>query len=362
MRKEGSVIPLFLFIFLFSPALIEAETVYQTEREREIDRTLDRAQSDIPNSINQRQEVIEKTFRWLELTLEFGFATQGEQIFEVVDSQERRISRLDYPHRGEMLIFKGEVGVLPRLSIGGRYGSSFFKKRTAIDQDWDPDISEEAVWLESESKCKSEVEFWDLNIYYCLLDLSQEEIEQERLFSKEDTIFDYLLIDRLSLDIFAGYQRNKGRYPMTDGVWTVYNYTPTSSPISGLDSLYKIRYKGPRLGMRAEGSKGKVTTRLSVAYAWLETKAYGWWNLREYSFWQSGKNGFGVDIVTEITYAFNPSFSVGLGFNYLYLRQKKLKESGVMEIPVHYEYYNEDIIRNADSRIYGPSFILKYIW
>lgn len=309
---------------------------------------------------NERKRVINKTLDQIELSLEYIFAAQGRQTFEVVDSQERRISRLEYPHRGGILIFKGEVGFWSKFSLDGRFGSSFFKKRTAIDQDWLPPI--EDVWLESESRCKPVVEFYDFNLYFRLLELNEDKIRQIRLSSEESTIFDYLMVDSLSFDIFAGYQQQKGRYPMTEGVTTISWWVPVYSPFSGLDSFYKIRYKGPRLGLRAEGSKGKVTTRVSLAYSWLRTKAYGWWNLRDYSFWQSGTRGYGIDIGLEVTYALTPSFSAGLGFNYFYLRQRKLKETGVFYSNPANNYNDLDIIRNANCKIYGPSFILKYNW
>ena len=143
-----------------------------------------------------------------------------------------------------------------------------------------------------------------------------------------------------------------------EGAW----YYVTGLPANfGLDSFYKIEYKGPRLGLRAIGSKGKVTTKVWFAYAWLETEAYGWWNLRNLAYWQKGKNGYGIDLGLETTYSFTPWLSMGLGFNYFCYRQEKLKMYAVEAGIPWWEGY-QDRIRNADSEIYGPSFILKFIW
>jgi len=266
----GIILSLFLCIFVSLGYTYEG---YISARERAIDEAL---------GLNARERLIDKTLRRIkiELTLEYVFAAQGEQVFELFndfdgDGDQERVSRLEYPHRGGLLIFKGEIGFLPKVSLGARYGSSLFSRRTATDQDWFPIISEEIVWLESESRCRPEIEFYDLNLYYCLLELDEDEVKQRRLSSEQDTLFDFLNINSLSLDIFAGYQQQKGRYPMTNGVWKIFNYAPVYQPFGGLASFYKTRYRGPRLGLRTEGSSGKVTSRLSFAYAWLRTKGYG---------------------------------------------------------------------------------------
>lgn len=328
-------------------------------------------------NLEERNRVIEKILHDIsvELTLEYMVGVQGEQIFELIDSQGVIASRLEYPHRGEMLIFKGEVGFLSKVFLGGRYGSSQFRKKICSDEDWNlwdptwPFGTDQYVDYQiSRQLSKSKVEFFDVNLYYRFLDLDKDEVKQRRLSSEEDTIFDYLLVDSLSLDIFTGYQQQKGRYGMIDpmeeilrydeGAW----YYAVGLPADvGLNSFYKIEYKGPRIGLRAEGSKGKVTSRVSFAYAWLETKAYGWWNLRDLTYWQSGKNGYGIDVALEVMYRFTSSLSAGLGYNYLYCRQERLKMYAVEEGVPWWEGY-QDRIRNAESEIGGFSFILRFIW
>jgi len=147
---------------------------------------------------------------------------------------------------------------------------------------------------------------------------------------------------------------------MTNLVDTVENYQTVSIPYNSLNSFYKIKYYGPRLGLRAGGSRGKFSSSLSFAYSWLSTDAFGWWNLRNYPFWQKGNNGYGMEAEVEVTYQLTSHFSAGLGFNYISLRQKNMTESGYNSTTPFYK--DLDIIRNANSDIYGPSVILKYIW
>jgi hypothetical protein len=255
-----------------------------------------------------------------------------------------------------MLMIKGRIELLPRLYFGGKYAGSHFKDTTCTDTDWIPDF-DPGVWLESNSRCEPDIDIFDLNFYYTLLDLSSEEAKKK---TQTKEWFDLLRVDKLSLDAFVGYQEERGYYRATDLVDTVEWWTSVYNPIPGLDSYYKVCYRGPRLGLSAEGSAGKVSTRLSFAYAWLHTAAKGWWNLMNYSFEQRGSKGYGLDVELETTYHITPNFSAGLGYNYLFYRQKRLTESG--SIPGVISYENWDIIRNVDSSIYGPSFLLRYHW
>ncbi len=282
------------------------------------------------DNIEERDTVIEKILRniTIELTLEYAFHIQGEQNFEVIDDTGMRISRLHYPHRGEMVILNGEVRFLPRVSLGGRYATSLFERTTCTDTDWL--ILTDIVWNESHSSCKEGVSLYDINLYYRLIDLDKESIEEESIYSDGLGIKDIFIptVDKLSLDVFVGYQQQKGRYGTSELVDTVEGWTPVNIPYNGQDSFYKICYRGPRVGLRLEGSSGKVTSRLSFAYAFLNTKAFGWWNLRQYEFEQHGRSGFGVNIETELAYNFTPNITAGLGFHFFICRQKRLRESG----------------------------------
>jgi len=346
------------------------------ERNQAINKALNRRNQQENITKEKRDTNIEKTLRDIsvELTFEYAFNAKGEQSWELLKETGGMASKLTYPTEGKMFIVKGELGFFSKFFLGGRFASSDFKKTTNSDEDWGFwDWHNGAVkYIEyqiTRQGCKSRVEFFDLNLYYRLLNFEEDPAKQGYLSATEDTLFDNLLIDRLSLDIFVGYQRYKGRYAMVDpflealrivdGAWWEAEGLPANV---GLNSPYKISYEGPRLGFRAKGSKGKITSQLSLAYCvGLKTEAYGYWNLRDLSFWQKGTNGYGLDFGCEITYSFTPFFSAGLGYSSLYFKQNKLKMYAVEEGVPWWEGF-QDRIKNAESEIHYPSFIFKYIW
>lgn len=367
------VLPLFIFpagVFALDSGGQDAAGEFAREYAQEKKAVPEKGQPE------KREEVMESSFRkiTMELTLEYAFAIGGEQSFKVVDSQENVISKLTYPIDGDIYILKGEIG-LGRIFLGGRYADSQFKRNTNSDEDWN---LFDATWpygtdsyidyTISKQNCKSKVNFYDLNLYYRLLDYNRDQAK-ERFFSsvfvRDKQLWDYVQLDKIFFDMFAGYQSQAGRFCMKDPMKErlfedegVYYYTTGLPDNIGLDSFYKIEYKGPRLGVRM-GTQGRLSSRFSFAYSWLTTKAYGWWNLRTYSFEQNGSNGRGLDFSLELTYRFIPRLSAGLGYNYFLYRQKRMTESG--NLP-GYVFSDLDGIRNADYKIYGPSFVLKYSW
>jgi len=298
----------------------------------------------------------------LELSVQLMFATHGEQTFDVIDGNEFLISRLKFSQRGQAMIFKGELHILPRLSIGGRFSSSRvlqMKDSTSTDTDWQ-DTTGGLVWTESTDTCKTEVTFFDANIYGRLLNLEKGKYED---FT--DKLSDFLLAgkdSRLTVDIFGGYQYQKGRYGLYDATDTVNNYVPVNDKVLGHDSFYKVFYRGPRLGARGEYSYNRFSTRLSFAYAWLKTNSHGWWNMRDYPWQQgnSGYSGYGVDLEAEFEYQFTKHVSGGFGYNYMIRRQHKLKESG--HEAGKEGYSNLDIIRNVNNTLYGPTVFVRVAW
>jgi len=368
---------LFLSVFLILPVILFAQETPE-ERDAYLEGYLNTlAEEDIPAvektpaqppvmkqpapapSSEERASAIERALRNLhiELAIEYMGYVTGKQTFEVVNDVGQRISRLSYPHSGGMYIGKGELRLLPRLSVGGRYGNSNFRKTTCTDTDWLPAIATDRVWMESNSDSDIKIELYDINLYLRLLDFDRENTE---LGSSDMSVLNNWKADKLSVDIFSGYQKQEGRYGMINLVDTIEDYQTAGVPYNSLDSFYKIKYYGPRLGLRAAGSYGKFSSKLSFAYAWLSTDAFGWWNLRKYPFWQNGRNGYGLETEVEVTYQLTSHLSAGLGFNYISLRQKNMTESGYNSTTPFYK--DLDIIRNVNSDIYGPSVILKYIW
>ncbi len=356
---------LILGLFLITPFSLFAQEYYNYKN----DSSSSKRAAEIQKALEatERGVAIEDTLRkiTIELTLEYGFSAGGQQTFELLDSQGGMASKLTYPFRGEMAIIKSEIiNSQSKFSLGGRYGNSNFKKKICTDEDWNLYDPSWAYGTDSyvdyqitSQKSESKVELFDINLYYRLLDIKEDK-----------TLSNNLLIDKLALDTFVGYQYQKNRSTMIDpmiedlredeGSW----YYALGMPADlGLNSSYEIEYRGPRLGLRAIGSKGKFTTKIGLAYAYLETKAKGWWNLRDLSFWQQGKNGSGVDIELETNYAFNPNLSLGIGFNLIYRNQEKLKMYATEAGTPWWDGY-QDRVRNATSTIYFPSIILTVTW
>jgi len=298
-----------------------------------------------------------------DFSVELLTSAHGEQTFDVIDSDETLISRLKYPYRGQTMIFSAEIYPLSRLSIGGRgcySGILQLSNGTSTDTDW-KSATGDLVQEESNSSAKTELDFFDANIYGRVLNL--EKGKDTDIFSKA---LDFLLVgqkSKLSLDLFGGYQYQRGRFGMFNMTQTVDNYDPVNEKVEGEDSLYKIRYKGPRVGVRGEYVYDRFSTRLSFAYAWLKTKADGFWNLRAYPYDQhsDGHDGFGIDLYGELKYQFTKHISGGVGYNYMIRRQHKMQESGNDQTGSG-AYTDYDIIRNANSTFYGPSVFVRVNW
>lgn len=310
----------------------------------------------------RRAQEMEKTLRKFEIEFALDtFFTRGEQKFEVITDDGALLSRLKYRNDGVVPVARGEVRY-DRFSIGGRYGSGALEKKQNTDEDWGivmringiPTLVDYTI---STQYCKPKIVFYDTNLYYRLLDRAEA----------GEFMGTSAFIDTVSFDIFGGYQYYKGRYLMVDPMVSRYIYIgsavgyDTSLPADiGLNSSYKVIYQGPRIGARFTGVKGSLSTTVSFAYAFLTTKAHGYWNLRDYAFTQeSSGNGYGADLAIETDYALTPAWSVGLGYHFIGLYQKKMTESGTQPGST---FEDLDIIRNVENTTYGISLALKYIW
>ena len=128
----------------------------------------------------------------------------------------------------------------------------------------------------------------------------------------------------------------------------------------GLDSFYKVSYRGPRIGFRLGGSsKEKYFSKMSLSYAMINTDAYGWWNIRDFSFWHQGEEGYAVNMSLDLCYFPKPNWFIGIGWEYMHYDQNKLEASYNI---AGFWAHDIDYIRNADNVIYGPSFKLGFIW
>ena len=314
---------------------------------------------------DERGSIIEKALNDIEIEFAVDYQrVNGEQLFTVVDSGGERISQLTYPIKGDMHILRGEARLNPRLSLGIKYGSSNFSDTTSSDEDWNftavhNSETKTITYQITEQDTESEMETFDINLYWRLLDIKDD--------PDEKNVNNFLVTDRISLDVFGGYHQQKGRYTMKDPTTQYLRivddvlWQATGLPLyQGLYSSYKVKYSGPKLGLRFRGEKGRFSTGLSAAYACIKTTAHGWWNLRSYSFTQkSTQLGRAIMLDANMRYNFYNDWYAGIGYNYMEYVQEKLKESGVQPGST---YDDLDIIRDVNNKVYGPYFTLGVIW
>jgi hypothetical protein len=383
------------FLFLFLSAPVSAQMV--PSRDVQISQMMDQMEADLAASSaafatnsnadttmhrgnyaeaaasysGAREQEIASELRKVEVSLALEyFMTGGHQQFEIITEDGALLSRLKYSNSGRIPVVKGEARY-DRFSIGGRFGSATLDKKICTDEDWNIapiDVTGDGIpdprdYQITRQYCEPKITFYDANLYYNLVNTRRADEPMSR----------NLLVDNYSFDVFGGYQYYQGKYhmidPMTEwlidsgGTW----YYALGLPADiGLDSFYKIKYQGPRLGMRFQGQKGKWNSSLSLSAAYLKTRAEGWWNLREFEYTQRGNGGIGTDLDLETTYAITPSWSAGFGFNFIGLYQRKMKESGSLPDPllpgVIDVFSDLDNVRDANNQTYGFTLILRYTW
>ncbi|WP_425060658.1 hypothetical protein SCACP_13970 [Sporomusa carbonis] len=91
-------------------------------------------------------------------------------------------------------------------------------------------------------------------------------------------------------EFFYGYGYSHSKYIMTDGYYSIMDYSQTASSLPDLNSTYSLTYQGPHAGFAATK---QLTSKLamvgSIAYAPLTlVQGRGWWNLRELDFEHTG--------------------------------------------------------------------------
>ncbi|MBN3039777.1 MAG: hypothetical protein JW867_01480, partial [Candidatus Omnitrophica bacterium] len=314
------------------------------------------------NKTRSRQEIIKQTLEdaRIKIDTEYMF-TAGEQSFEIINSNGGKLSKLTFPIEGGMGIVNAEAKVYPNVFISARYATSNFDKKTSKDEDWNYMSGSTYVNYQiSEQDTKNRAEYWDANLYYRFLDLTKDDLG--------DYLSNLFIVDRLYLDVFGGYQQYKARHTMiapatkfllqmADGSW----WTTDLSSYNRLNSQYEVTYKGPRIGLRVGGSiTEKLSSNISMSYAWLQTKSHGCWNLRNFNWWHKG-DGLGTGFTTDIEalYHFTPNFFLGAGFHYIYQKHKDLLYTGVGSGS---DFHDLDQAREEKMVLYGPSLKLGYRW
>lgn len=303
----------------------------------------------------KRSEVINKILEDanFKMDLEYQFVS-GENSFLLVDPNDgTNMSKLTFPTKGGMAVANMEAKILPRFFAGGRFGISNLDVATSQDEDWD--LLLDGDYYYTKQRTKNEAQLWDANIYYRMFDWSRQDLD--------DYLKDMFLVDRLYVDIFGGYQYYKGRATMIDPIvheyWEVLGVPvidDTSEQSWGLNSHYETIRKGPRLGVRLGGSlTEKLSSNLSFAYAWLDTKSYGNWNLRNFNWTHESGDGYGFNFDLEALYHLAPDWYLGAGYHYLYYVDENLLYSGDQPSG---SFKDLDIARDSKVVAYGPSIKL----
>lgn len=122
-------------------------------------------------------------------------------------------------------------------------------------------------------------------------------------------------------EFFYGYGYSNTRYSMTQGYYSVMDYTSVSTSLPNLNSTYSIVYHGPHVGVI--GTKqlaSKLELVGSVAFAPLTiVQGHGWWNLRNLDFKHSG-TGQTLDGKLGLKYLVSGSQDNALTVGYRYQR------------------------------------------
>ena len=337
-------------------AIDAARKDYEIEKERLV-------QAKRQKKDRRRSEVVNEALEDARFKASIDYAYLfGEQSFRIINSDGSKLSKLTYPLKGGMTIANMEYKITPKIFVGGRWMSSHFKNKTSKDEDWNIWVNGfgPASYHVTEHDSKNNAKYFDTNVYYRVADFDRATLG--------DYLSDFLIVDRLYIDIFGGYQYYKAthisqdpitRHELQDlaGGWW---FTPT--PYSdGLDSKYEVEYKGPRVGLRVGGSiTEKISSNISFSYAWLKTQSSGNWNLRNFNWWHKG-NGLGKSFIidAEGLYHITPNWFVGAGFHYMYQEQKDLLYTGVQ--PGGF-FKDLDQSRDTKMHLFGPSVKLGMRW
>jgi hypothetical protein len=316
--------------------------------------------------ISERQKIIEQALDETTFKIKIGsMFIRGEQSFRLAHPDlPGNLSKLTYPLRGEMGFIHAEAQLTPRFSIDGRYTASDFKNETSKDEDWNfygnHNGSEKFIDYQiTEQNTKNKAFFWNANLFYRVYDWSIEEDKQ---------ISELLLADKVSLDIFSGYQYYKGKHTMidpitkyerlVDGQWW---YVPSVPLYEGLNSWYEVTYKGPRIGVRVRGDHGsRISSSINLAYAWLSTNAEAYWNLRDFRWRHRGQSqGSALSLDIEGEYRLSSRWLLGAGFHYMWQKHEKSLYSGTQPGS---SFTDLDLARDTQMRLFGFSLQAGYRW
>ena len=245
-------------------------------------------------------------------------------------------STLDYQKMNTVLnLFSAEVSILKGFSVEFEYGDNKFSNGKCFDHDWihAPHnilyLLNDAVWVqpnyrdfsESVSEIDGTTKLSSINMYF-------------RIYknSLKKSMYEYNI--RHTVDLYLGYGWHEEKIRMFNGYQTlspnVFLPTPPVGPFLGLNSTYKMNWRGLRIGFREQSQFSKVLS-MNGKFAigpFMIYNGEGYWNLRSDfanpGFIHSSK-GVLFELSADLEWNFWKEFQCNIG----YMSQFYSAKSGV---------------------------------
>ena len=234
-------------------------------------------------------------------------------------------STLNYKKMNTALnLFSVEVSILKGFSVEFEYGDNKFSKGKCFDHDWlhAPDnilyLLNGVVWTqpshkdfsESVSEIEGTTKLSSINMYFNIYKNSLKESMYEHHI-------------RHTVDLYLGYGWHEEKIRMFNGYQTistdVFLPTPPAGPFSGLNSTYKMNWRGMRAGFREQSQFSEVLS-MNGKFAigpFMVYNGEGYWNLRSDfanpSFVHSSK-GVLFELSANLEWNFWKAISCNIGY------------------------------------------------
>lgn len=207
-------------------------------------------------------------------------------------------SELYYPHSGKYLMasYENQLSRKQSLFIEGGILTDI-TTNVGSDSDWDTSKNNN-LWYYGQFKTKAKG-------YFITMDWQQH------------------ISNNTSL--FYGYTYNSNHYSMTDGLYSIINYTAVNEPLPNLNSYYTMTYQGPHVGITHNHPLTTTTSAFSsLSYSpWSLAQGHGWWNLRSLDFKHVGTAQM---LDTKIGLRFTPKLHntvMTIGYRYQHFKLRK---------------------------------------
>ncbi len=234
-------------------------------------------------------------------------------------------STLNYKEINTVLnLFSMEVSVLKGFSVEFEYGDNKFSNGKCFDHDWLHATNNilylynDAVWIqpshkdfsESVSEIDGTTKLSSINMYFSIYKNSLKR-----------SMYEYNI--NHTVDLYLGYSWYEENIRMFNGYQTlstdVFLPTPPVGPFSGLNSTYKMNWRGLRVGFREQSQFSEVLS-MNGKFAFGPFMIYngeGYWNLRSDfanpSFAHSSR-GILFELSANLEWKFWKSVCCGIGY------------------------------------------------